>query len=321
MAKKLAASSPTETDADIHEQTRLKRTVREQRALRLSLGTSIAIATAAIVLGVLVGSRVIVFDGVYMAFGLLLTAASLLAARAVAAGPTRRFPFGREALAPLVVVAQGLAIALALVLAGADALVAIREGGSNTNAWAIGVYGAATSVVGFAASMILLREAGHSDIVRAEAAQWRSGSILSVMMIIGALFVPLIRLSAWPNLANYIDPILVLLAVLVLAVVPIRLLRSGLRELLESAPPPELAEAIDDAVEVVRQQHNLPEPIVRSGKVGQKLYVEVEFVITDPDWSVAHEDAVRRGIVSKLRPLGYDVWASVTVTYDHELIE
>lgn len=321
MTKKQTVSSPSEAVADIHQQQRNKQSDRERRALRFSLGTSVAIAVAAIILGVAVGSRVVIFDGVYMAFGLLLTAASLLAARAVAAGPTRRFPFGREALAPLVVVAQGLAIALALVLAAADALVAIRDGGSHTNAWAIGVYGAATSVVGFVVAMILVREAGHSDIVRAEAAQWRSGSILSIMMIIGALFVPLIRLSAWPGLANYIDPILVLLAVLVLAAVPIRLLRSGLQELLESAPPPELAHAIDEAVEQVREQHNLPEPIVRSGKVGQKLYVEVEFVITDPGWSVAHEDAVRRGIVTRLRPLGFDVWASVSVTLDPELTE
>lgn len=321
MTKKQTVSSPSEAVTDIHQQQRKNQSDRERRALRFSLGTSVAIAVAAIILGVAVGSRVVIFDGVYMAFGLLLTAASLLAARAVAAGPTRRFPFGREALAPLVVVAQGLAIALALVLAAADALVAIRDGGSHTNAWAIGVYGAATSVVGFVVAMILVREAGHSDIVRAEAAQWRSGSILSIMMIIGALFVPLIRLSAWPGLANYIDPILVLLAVLVLAAVPIRLLRSGLKELLESAPPPKLADAIDEAVEQVREQHNLPEPIVRSGKVGQKLYVEVEFVITDPGWSVAHEDAVRRGIVTRLRPLGFDVWASVSVTLDPELTE
>lgn len=304
-----------------HEEKLLTRAATEQRTLRFSMWVSIALAVMGVILGVVSGSRVIVFDGLYMGFGILLTGASLLAARAVAAGPTRKFPFGREALAPLVVVAQGLGIALALVLAASDAIIVIRDGGAQTNAWAIGGYGVATAVIGFVVAAVLMRRAGYSDIVRAEAAQWRSGSVLSAIMILGALFVPLIRLSAWPQLANYVDPILVLVAVLVLAVIPVKLLRAGLQELLESAPPSEISDAIDEVVHAVRHAHGLPEPIVRAGKVGQKLYVEVEFIITDREWSVAHEDAVRREILKKLRPLGYDVWASVMVTLDAELAE
>lgn len=46
-----------------------------------------------------------------MEIGLLLSVASAQAAAAAAVGPSPRFPFGRDAITPLVVLIQGLAIA------------------------------------------------------------------------------------------------------------------------------------------------------------------------------------------------------------------
>ncbi|WP_336642387.1 cation transporter [Microbacterium sp. MMO-56] len=106
---------------------------RERRALTASLILSVVLAISALVVGILAGIRIIVFDGAYMAIGWILSWASLRAARAAASGPTRRFPFGRDALAPLMVVIQGLALAGTLVLAFGDALVVIRDGGSEVN--------------------------------------------------------------------------------------------------------------------------------------------------------------------------------------------
>ncbi|VXA99567.1 hypothetical protein ARTHRO9V_10157 [Arthrobacter sp. 9V] len=50
--------------------------------------------------------------------------------------------------------------------------------------------------------------------------------------------------------------------------------------------------------------------MIRSGKVGRKLYVEVDFVVPGSEWNVAEEDAVRRAVVAALEPLGLDVWAT-----------
>lgn len=294
---------------------------RERRALTVSLVLSIGLAVGAVLVGVLTGTRIIVFDGAFMAIGLILSWASLQAARAAAAGPTRRFPFGRDALSPLMVVIQGLALAGTLVLAFGDALVVIRDGGSDVSVEVIAIYGIVTGVIGFAVAWWLKSSGKGSDLVAAEAAQWRAGSVLSVVMVAGALAVAVLMATPLRDAARFADPILVIVACAVLAALPVRLVRSGVNELLEGAPAPELAARIATVVESVRAEFDLPDPLVRAGKVGQKIYVEVDFVVASRNWSVAEEDDVRRAIIQRLSILPFDVWAYVAVTSDAALAD
>ncbi|WP_026548535.1 cation diffusion facilitator family transporter [Paenarthrobacter nicotinovorans] len=293
----------------------------ERRALRASLWVSAVSAAGALVLGMLSGTRIIVFDGAYMGIGLVLTAISLKASSASAGGPTRRFPFGRDALTPLVVLIQGLAVAGTLLVAAGDAVVVIRDGGSPVSAAIIAIYGAATAAIGFGVAAWMRRAAPDSDLVVAEIAQWRAGAILSVMMLLGAGVALVLQGLGLNDVALYVDPVLVLLACLILAYIPIGLIRTGLNELLEGAPSKELDAAITQAIQGVRAEYGLQEPLIRSGKVGRKLYVEVDFVVSGSEWSVGEEDAVRRAVAEALEPLGLDVWAYVALTAAPELFE
>jgi predicted Co/Zn/Cd cation transporter (cation efflux family) len=294
---------------------------RERAALLISLWFSAGLAGLALLLGVISGTRIIVFDGAYMGIGLILSWVSLRAASASAEGPTRRFPFGRDALTPLVVLIQGLAIAGTLLLAIGDAIVVIRDGGAPVNPTVIAIYGAITAATGFLLAWWIRRAAPSSDLVSAEVAQWRAGAVLSVMMLIGAATAALLQGFGLPQAAFYVDPVLVLLASLLLAVIPIRLIKSAVNELLEGAPSDVLSAAIATAVEDVRAEFALQQPTIRSGKVGRKLYVEVDFIVAGSDWDVNEEDAVRRAITAALQPLGLDVWAYVALTADPDLIE
>lgn len=298
-----------------------QRRANERRALTVSLVLSVVLAVAALVVGIVTGTRIIVFDGAYMAIGLVLSWASLQAARAAASGPTRRFPFGRDALAPLMVVIQGLALAGTLIYAFGDALVIIRDGGSEVNVLVISIYGLVTGVIGFGVAWWLGRSARGSDLVTAEAAQWRAGSVLSVIMVVGAIAVAVLALTPLRELARFADPVLVIIACVVLASLPTRLVRSGVNELLEGAPPPALASQIAAAIEGVRAEFGLPEPVMRAGKVGLKVYVEVDFVVPPQIWSLSQEDDVRRAVIQGLAPIEMDVWAYVALTSDAALAD
>ncbi len=189
------------------------------------------------------------------------------------------------------------------------------------NVVVISIYGLATALIGFGVAWWLQRAARGSDLVVAEAAQWRAGTVLSVIMFVGALVVLVLERTSARDLARYADPALVIIACLVLAVIPIRLVRTGVNELLEGAPSPELARRIAAAVDEVRARFALPEPVLRAGKVGHKVYVEVDFVVPPGSWSIAQEDDVRRAIIASLAPTELDVWAYVAVTSDPALAE
>ncbi|WP_167510514.1 cation diffusion facilitator family transporter [Paenarthrobacter nitroguajacolicus] len=293
----------------------------EGRALRFSLWASAVVAAGALILGIASGTRIIVFDGAYMGIGLVLSAISLKASSASAAGPTRRFPFGRDALTPLVVLIQGIAVAATLLVAVSDAVVVIRDGGSPVSAAVIAIYGAITAAIGFATAWWMRRAAPDSDLVGAEIAQWRAGAILSLMMLLGAGVALVLQGMGLAEVALYVDPVLVLVACLILAYIPIGLIRAGLNELLEGAPSKEIDAAITAAVQAVRNEFGLEQPLVRSGKVGRKLYVEVDFVVAGSAWTVGEEDSVRRAVVAALAPLGLEVWAYVALTASPELFE
>ncbi|WP_311259810.1 cation transporter [Microbacterium sp. WCS2018Hpa-9] len=293
----------------------------EQRSLRVSIALSVALAVIALIVGMLSGTRIIIFDGAYMLIGLILSWASLKASTTVAAGPTSRFPFGRDALAPFVVAIQGVAIAGTLLYAAGDAVVVIRDGGSAVNPVVIVTYGAITAGVGWFAASWLPRIARGSDLVVAEAAQWRAGAVLSIVMAAGAVAAMVIERTEIREIVQYIDPILVLISCAILAPIPVRLIRSGLNELLEGAPPAAVADEIARVVAQVRERFALGEPIVRSSKVGRKLYVEVDFVVMASQWDVSEEDDVRHAIIDGLAPLGLEVWASISLTTDPGLTD
>lgn len=291
----------------------------EQRSLRVSIALSVALAVIALLVGMFSGTRIIIFDGAYMLIGLILSWASLKASTAVAAGPTSRFPFGRDALAPFIVAIQGVAIAGTLLYAAGDAVVVIRDGGSAVNPLVIMTYGVMTAAVASFAAWWLPRIARGSDLVAAEAAQWRAGAVLSMVMAGGSIVAVIIERTDVRQAVQYIDPVLVLISCAILVPIPVRLIRSGLNELLEGAPPAALTDEIARVVGLVQDRFALGQPVIRSSKVGRKLYIEVDFVVPASEWDVSEEDDVRHAVIDGLAHVGLEVWASIALTTDPEL--
>ena len=62
-----------------------------------------------------------------------------------------------------------------------------------------------------------------------------------------------------------------------------------------------------------------PFSIQSISKVGQRLYVEVDFIVAPGEWSVDEEDAVQRAITTRLGTLDHRVWATVELTSDPTL--
>jgi predicted Co/Zn/Cd cation transporter (cation efflux family) len=317
----LPAAEPSETDPTQRSSRPLAGGRAERAALIASIVASVLSGVLAVVWGLLSGARIILFDGAYALIGIGIAGLSLRVAHAVAVGPTRRFPFGRDALTPLTVVGQGFALAATLFYASADAVTVIREGGSPVAAGNVAAYGAVTGVISLTTAWWLRRTAPRSDLVDAEAQQWRADAVLSAVMVAGAAVAFGLARAGRTDLTNYVDPVLVLLACAILVPTPLRLLRSGTVELLEGVPPADITDAACAAVEEVRVRFGLDEPIVRLHKLGRKLYVEVDFVVEPGEWDVSEEDAVRRAVVEALVPLDLDVWAYVELTTDRALVE
>lgn len=294
----------------------------ERRGLYESIAVSVLLGVLALVWGLIVQSRVLVFDGVFILVGIGLTLLSLAAASAAASPPSKRFPYGLQAAAPLVIGFQGVALTGTLIFATFDAVMIIRDGGSYVSPEAVGLYGglAMLGSILIAVRLGRLGRAGNSDIVAAEALHWRTSAGLSAVIAIGGVVGLLLEESRWQAAVSYVDPVLVIVACVLLAPVPVKMVHGSGLELLGASPPDRIQRLIDLAIAEVRSTYDLPEPAVAATKLGRRLFVEVGFLVPD-DWRVADEDAVRRDLSARLIEIPLDVWALIELTTDESLLE
>ncbi len=288
-------------------------------ALSLSLVATSVLAFIGLFWGLISDAGVVVFVGVYLLSGIVLVAISMLALRTSSMAPSARYPFGRHAATPLAAALQGAALLGTLMYGLVEAVTVFIDGGSQAPSYAIygfGVLLAGTSLL----VVLLLRRAGATSVLsHTELTVWRVRLVVGLMMVIGGLVAQMLE----PRVARLADPALVLIACALIIPRALALVRGGGRELLEASPEPRLQTNIEHAVatgmaEVTRpgDAKKLPVPLVRSAKLGQRLYVEVQFVVEPGQWQVEDEDAVRRAISANLHLLGLDAWATVSLTTD-----
>lgn len=303
------------------EQELQRRAAVDRRVLLWSITASAAIGAGTILWGLIAASEIMIFDGLYALVGIALSGVSLLAARVAGAPADTRYPFGRPGAIPVVLVVQGGAVAGTLVYAVISAARTIAAGGSQAVQSTLLLYGLVSGLAATAVALLLTRVGRGGDLAAAEIAVWRAGALMSLLIAVGGGIGLVLVQAGQGSLAVYVDPLLVFLAVLLALPVPRRLIRAGLHELLEGAPGAQSAEAIRAAADHVRARFDLPEPTVRATKLGNRLYLDLAFVVPAGQWSVDEEDEVRRAVEDQLQVLPQEIWADVHLTTDPELAE
>jgi len=110
----------------------------ERRLLLFSVWASAGFAVFSSLWGILSGSSMIVFDGLYSFVSIGLSGLALLALRFVRRGPDEQFPWGREAAEPVVVILKAATLGALCVYAGIGGVVDLLSGGTEVEVgWAI----------------------------------------------------------------------------------------------------------------------------------------------------------------------------------------
>ena len=302
----------------------------ERRLLLFSVWASAAFAVISSVWGIVSGSSMIVFDGLYSFVSIGLSGLAVLTLRFVGRGPDERFPWGREAAEPVVVVLKAATLGALCVYAGIGGIADLLKGGREVKVgWAI-VYAVIATAASLIVGLVLKRgtqsesPAGPGrDLVRAEAAEWLGDALLSVGVLVGFLFAWLLTSRGEAHLAGYVDPAMVVLVSAAFLVVPLRLVIGGMREVLSMSPPEDVQLQLREVVEDVQSRYGLQESVVRAAKVGSRMDIEVDYVV-GPDSSVVTVtdcDAVRSELYERLSALGYEKSVVVAFTNDRRWAE
>jgi cation diffusion facilitator family transporter len=294
-------------------------TARDRRLLLVSVWASAGFAVGSSVWGLLSGSAMIVFDGLYSFVSVGLSLLAVVALRVSRRGPSAAYPWGPEMWEPVVVVVKALALAALCVYAVVGGVRDLLGGGRVVaTGWALAY--AVLATAGGVAVTLVLRCGGRSDLVRAEAAEWLGDTLLSVGVLIGFTVAVALVAAGRPDLAAFVDPAMVVAVSVVFLRVPARLVAGGLGEILSKAAPAGTLEELQACVDAVGQRFGLGESFLRAAKVGSRVDVEVDFVV-DPDSpvkTVADCDRVRQDLHDRLAALGHDRSVVVAFTTDRK---
>jgi predicted Co/Zn/Cd cation transporter (cation efflux family) len=291
----------------------------ERRALRLSIITGLSLAVLGIAIGVLSGSQMILFDGFYTFLGIFLTWMAMRVSRLVEGGPTERFPFGREALVPLIIGIEGVALLATCAYASFNAITTMVRGGAAPPDVASLAYALVALVVPLYIWWQLRKVGQRSELVRAEALQWLSGAGIGLAIATAFVIARAVRGTSWAPLAHYVDPALVIAASAMFVVPPWNMVRTTFFELIEGVPDATLADTAHEALDGVATRFGLHDRRLRMTKVGRKFYAEIDFVVT-PTWGVTDSDAVRLAVTEALRAIPHDLWLTIEFTTDRALL-
>jgi len=295
----------------------------EQRLLQQSIVVAVCFAAASFILGLLLRSQVILFDGLYSAISAVLSLSTLAALRFMRKADWERFPYGKATVEPLAIIIKYLALTALVLASTVAALIALFTGGRDVVLGPGLAYAGIAVAICYAMYRYLQRrnQAVDSNFVRTEINEWYLDTLISAGVLVG--FAIGMGMMEFPPLAPYvlyIDPVMVILLSIYFLRWPLESIRQSLRELLDMKPEGRLAEEIEQVIGAIRTEFRMQESFVRVSKVSSTLWLEIDFIVGPHSQvvTVAQQDALREEIMGRIPRQGLNVWLTVAFTNDRK---
>ncbi|WP_045495925.1 cation diffusion facilitator family transporter [Vibrio hyugaensis] len=289
----------------------------ENRILTFSALLASGFAVGGMVLGLLVGSIVIVFDGVYSLVSLLLTLLSLAASYYISKPSKSIFPFGKAVLEPIVIAIKAAVILIVVAFSLFSAVTALMSGGREVDASIATIFGV-VNVVGCGYAWWFMAKKSRrfsSGLIEAEKKQWQMDTLLSVAVTLGFIAAWLVSLTPYAHYAVYADPMMMVLMGFYFLKVPFDMLVGALRELLMMTPSKELCQSVGkDVLEIEKvTEHQLK--LAGVTKVGQELRVNVDVHVDDDTLELDTLEHTRKQLTKRLSKHRFKLQLQLNVAY------
>jgi len=265
----------------------------------------------------------IIFDGLYSLMSLLLSLISLMAQRFMSKVDLHNYPFGKDKIEPLVVILKYVFIFFIVIGSFINAIYSIANDGQVVNFNLAILYSVFATALCVGITYYLKRAAKNvrSSLIQAEANQWFMDSLVSIGVLVGyILSIAIVHFTPYDFIVPYIDPVMVIIVSLYFIRVPVRAINTALREILDMPPKGKIPDQIKFYVKNLKQTYHFKESFTRVSKVGQTLWVEIDFVVipNETRLDLALQDQIREQINQQLHQYPYDIWLTVSFTEDRK---
>jgi predicted Co/Zn/Cd cation transporter (cation efflux family) len=298
----------------------------EQFILMFSAFGAMFFAILALIWGLLAKSQMIMFDGIYSFISLLMTGLSIYAAKKVAIVDDKEFPYGRSELEPMVIIVQSIIMLVICAKAFSYAIVSLFSGGQEVNILSGAVY-AGIGVAGcflwwYCIIHFGKKRAPNSELIKTTGMQWLIDTLLSAAVFIGFIIGYMLQRAGYETYARYVDPIMVLSAVLFFVRQPIVMIIEGIKGIMYMSPGKDIYHALEKPMKEIAKIHGFDDIVLHLGKSGRELICDLSFVSEDPNQarSISEMDLIRNEVTSRFKEL-FDnpLWLFVSFVHDRTL--
>ncbi|MCW8329324.1 cation diffusion facilitator family transporter [Photobacterium sp. SDRW27] len=297
--------------------TNRRKISKERLALKLSLAGTVLLTSLGIGYGLYVGSNAILLDGMFSFLSMGMTGLSLYTAYLVSKPDDRQFQFGYAHIEPLINVVNGLLILVTCLFAFLSGVQTIMNGGHDIVLEHAISYAVISTICCFTIyfTETYIASSEQSELVRVDSQEWLVDGILSAAILIGFIIVIFLDHLGYSHWNAYVDPILVSTLAIAASVLPIKVLRRNLREVLLVAPQDKVQRRVDRVIARLSQQYHFDDYTHHFAKTGRQYDLEVNILVrNDAYWTTKRQDYIRQLLWEELADDLGDTWLSVTFT-------
>lgn len=291
--------------------------IKNQQGLFISAIIALLFAVVGLVVGLLVDSQIILFDGLYSFISFGLSLLSLMASNFIKHADHKKYPFGAANLGALVIIFKFSIILILIVSSIAVAVHTIVQGGNLPEFNVALVYAFTSIFVCWFMGVYLKRQAikKQDALLLAEADQWIFDTISSVSVFVSFLVVViLLRLDMFVSWVVWVDPALVIITGLYLMKTPIQSIIKQTKVILEEAPNQKVMNQLSYIIKDIENKYELEETFLRASMGNGMLWLEIDLVVSSESKvrTIEDQDRIREEINQKIKRIPSKKWLTVS---------
>jgi len=291
-----------------------------EKVLKRSAVFIIIYTIFALIVGFLTKSQVIIFDGIFNLAGIALTYLSIFSLKFIKKRDRFNYPFGKETFEPFIAITQYFIILYICITTITSSVQVILDGGHVVNTTHGMLYGLFTAIfsIGVYIYLKIITKSNVSSIGQVELDQWKFGCLLSIGILFGFGISMIMEKTGFAGYSYYTDPALTIIITIIFGKTAIFAIKGCVRELLMAIPSKEIVKSINEILEIVSSKYELSNHVLRLGKVGGRLFIEIGYIVKKDSKmdSIEMQDRLRKELTQKLDDIHFEKWVNVTFTGD-----
>ena len=253
---------------------------KEQFVLKISLYCAVILAIFGITYGIYIGSKAIIFDGLVAFLSIILILLSVITSKFIYKEDDDIFQYGYMRFEPMVNLFKSLILLILCAYALINGIQEILDGGYEVKFDKAMLYSFFSMLLSIGIWLYTAYQAKilGSPLISVDSLEWFIDSVLYMggFLVFGAVW--LFDKESQTIWARYLDPALLVLLSMILAVMPLKVFIKNLADLVMVAPK-DMDEKIDTLLLNISKKYNFSDYNTHVAKSGRFCMIELNILM------------------------------------------